>query len=235
MKTHKQSLLVSALCISISLFGQQNNFEKEMEAALQLHVEAKTFEGEKAAEKAFSNIGQDYNNWLAYFWGAYINTQLVNALGNPNANPPKDADPSTYLSRAQKLLDKAAQLVDNNSKTHLSDIGALQLLVYQFQFRFAIEDSERDQLKGQIEKTLNDAVALNPDNPLLYVLVGTNMVRAGEKLSHVLSGRALLKEADRLFKARTISRSISTHFNEEWLAVFWLDFADKKLMSKVTS
>lgn len=235
MKTIRQGLLITMLCLSLSLAGQENDFEKKMEVALQLHMEATTFDGEMASAKAFLDIAEEHQHWLAYFWSAYINTQLVNALGNPSAKPPKDANPNVYLDRAQKHLDTAIQLVDPNNKSLLSDIGALQLLVYQFQFGFAQDDSSRDQLKTQMENVLSKAVVQNPDNPLLYVLVGTNMVQAGDKLSHILSGRALLKEADRLFKSRTTKRSTSTHFNEEWLAVFWLDFADKKLMSKANS
>ena len=207
----------------------QNSYEKKMEAALNLHTAAKTFEDEKKSEKAYLDIAESENNWLAYYWASYIQTQLFNAFENPDTNPPQNVSAANILGKAQEHLDNARNLADKSNNNYLSDIEALQLLIYQFNIRIVSDADEQALLIEKMNTSLKKATLLNRENPLIFVILGTNMVGSTDKYSQLIAGRQLLIEADRLFKNRKIHRSLSTHFNEEWLGLFWLDFADKQL------
>lgn len=231
----KIALSFLLICITATYAIAQGSYEERMETALNLHIEAKTFSEEKKSEEAYLKIAESDNDWLAYYWAAYINTQLFNALGNPQSKPPKDANPKTILDKAQSLLNNASDLVDSDNKKYLSDIGALQILIHQFNLRLNPTETEKKLLLDKMDEELKRAAINNRENPLLYVLIGTNMVGAGDKFSQIISGRALLYEADRLFKLRKKKRSLSTHFNEEWLTLFWLDFSNQQLEQKANS
>ena len=75
---------------------------------------------------------------------------------------------------------------------------------------------------------------LAPDNPVVWVYVGTSLVRSGgEDISiEALSAAVKVMEEAELAFASVTDRAMTTNFNSEWLP-FWLPRAQEQLKAMI--
>ncbi len=219
-------LLLIVLTLSGLSFAGDKDFDLALESALAIHDTASSFASEKIALKAFENVCKKYDDeWLGHYWTAYLYTQVGRLVQRTS----QDEEPMPYIDKAQKHLDKAAELLVNKTAEQESDIYALQILVYNFRGWF--NEAESEKYKAKAKEAFKKAVQANSHNPLLYVMSGTNLVSEGQKendFRKIYAGKILLETAQKKFSETKIARSQTTHWNSEWLP-FWIPHAEKLL------
>lgn len=232
MAYYRISFFSTLLLLTSAVLAQSPDYTKAMKSALHVHDTASTYQAEQAAASAFQKIGNDFTDeWLPNYWASYVYTQLHNATGLPDA--PKGISKEQLMSTAQKQLDIARSKVKEMTPTINSDLKALQAFIYYFNAR----DTGREkgiplynQYVAELKSCLND----NPDNPLAFVLMGTEMLNKVDDIKSVAGGRALLKMADQKFKEAEQLRALTTAWNHEWLWLYWLKFSDKQILNAAT-
>lgn len=235
------------LCVWLLFFfsisggiAQNRNFAQEMEFALHIHDTASVFESELKAVKAFERVGKKYNNeWLPQYWAAYLYTQigrLVDRLERAEAR-------MSFIDKAQEKFDLAAKLLPNKTVEDQSSFHALQGLIYLFKSRFSEGTDSKIYAELGVEE-VNKAIQTNPNNPLVFVLSATSLIRSTTNLGQdgeaepdlrkVLAGNILLEKAKTIFERARPDRSMTTHWNQEWLS-FWLPYSEKLLKGEAKS
>ena len=197
-----------------------------IKSALHVHDTASLYESSHSAAKILEEAASnEKDDWLANYWAAYLYTQI-----GRYKDAPEGAGKYT-CENALKQLDVAQKRYKGDSAAILSDFHALKGFIYYVHTWYdEYEDKDSYYEKRAVE--LKSALKLNPDNPLVYTLLGTEMLRS-ESLKDVVAGRALLNQANTLFKKVNKNRALTTQWNEEWLRFFWLDYADKRLSETV--
>ncbi|NAY93322.1 hypothetical protein GTQ34_15535 [Muricauda sp. JGD-17] len=209
-----------------------------MKKGLFLHEIATGFEDENLTAEHYIQVGQKFTNeWLPNYWACYIYTQLFNMYGR-TPDTPKDVSRSDLLNKAQEQLNIAKERYKGKDAEILSDIDALQGFVNFFKLRNAIGTKKGDSviadLKIQYLEKLKSALQKDPENPLVYVLIGTSMVgKPDSDFREALAAKVLLNKAEELFDNETRHRALSTRWNSEWLGFFWLKNADNVLTKKL--
>ncbi len=230
-------LLVVGTLLGTSLmsFAQAGDFEKSMKAALFVHDTASSFTAEQEVAGLYEAIADEYpDQWLANYWAAYIYTQLTN-LYRRLPEPPADISLEELMTRAQQHLDQVNErLSEVKSDSVWSDVHALQAFVNFFNFRLLTaqnaDSSTIDMARGQYLSEMQKSLTLNPENPLIMVLIGTSMlVNQNADFREFLAAKVLLNRANDLFKSQDTHRALSTRWNQEWLWLFWLKNAEAKL------
>lgn len=221
--------LVMVVCSLVTppIFSAQtpHEYNRRMKEALQLHTDAGNFKEESEATAAYVEIGKDYpDQWLPLYWASYLNTQLANILGRvPDA--PENAEPKEFLEQAQKHLDEASRRLTDSTDSILSDFSALQTLIHMFHARMAKDEKVQERARNEAEKSLKTATRLKPRNPLIFVMVATNLLRKeGLDINRAIAAEALLQEAKDIFETAP-ERALTTHWNQEWIDLFWLNHA----------
>lgn len=212
-------------------FAGNKDFSQAMERALTIHDTASTFASEKIALKAFEAVCKDFENeWLGHYWTAYLYTQVGRLVQRVS----KDENPMPYIDKAQKHLDKSAELLGSKKAMHESDLQALQILVYNFRGWFNESEAEKEKYTELSREAFRKAATANPHNPLLYVMSGTKLISDGQKeenFGKIYAGKILLETAKDKFDQSTVARSETTHWNSEWLP-FWIPRANELLAGK---
>lgn len=223
----KKLTLLSALLAFAILSNAQTldaNYKNRMRMALFIHDTASNYNSEVQAIEAFQSIAQDYSeSWLADYWTSYIYTQISRVKEIPDGRTTIE-----LLEASQKSLDVAKSKVKEMTPDIESDFHALQGFIYYFLSIRDKKDKEAEYRKLS-EQSYRKALSLDSENPLMYVLKGTGLLRDTERIGSVLAGRVLLMEANRLFKLSNQPRALTTNWNQEWLYLYWLKFADKQL------
>lgn len=204
----------------------KGDFKNAIKSALHIHDTASTYLGSLEATKVLEKAANQFEDeWLANYWAAYIHTQL-----SLYQDRPRNAGEFIPVN-AQKQIDIAKARYKGDSSEILSDLHALQSFVYYVYTWWPQHDDKKDEYLQKYQDETRLALKHNPDNPLIYVLLGTYLLRS-DKLSEIVAGRALLYQANAIFKkSNAASRAQTTQWNEEWLRFFWLDNADN-LLSK---
>ncbi len=219
--------LAAAGSLQFAAAASEGPYEKAMKEALTAHDVASDYQGEVKAAQAFAAAGDKFTKeWLPYYWSAYIHTQLANIHGRAK-DAPQDTSPAQLLQESQRYLDKAYSRVSNKNGEIESSFNALQHLIYSFQGRYSRSPDDRKSFNQKADEEFKAAVRNNPHNPLVYVLAATDMVRRPKDLNSALAGRVLLETAKRLFSEAKRDRSLTTHWNAEWIWLYWLEHSER--------
>ncbi|NIR73224.1 hypothetical protein GWO43_08005 [candidate division KSB1 bacterium] len=225
------SVLTFCLLTATQVLGQNPELVKDLEFAIHIHDTASVFESEIEATAAFEKVCEKFpENWRPFYWTAYMYTQIGRAVDILKRNE----DPMSFIDEAQAYFDKAAARLSNKTSGEQSDFQALQSLIYLFKARFSEDETSQNIFKAAGQDALNQAIQANPENPLVYVLTGTALIGEGtgeKNMADILAGRVLLKEAQKKFEAARPERSLTLHWNREWLP-FWLPYTEKLLKGK---
>ncbi len=224
----KHYILIVLSLISISILGQdKRDYHASLKSALHIHDTASSYNASMVAVTLLETTAKNNpEEWLANYWAAYIATQL-------GLYPDRPADAGKILpQKAQLNLEQARMKYKGDSKAIISDLHALQSFVYQYHLWYDEFSDKKDHYISKAKEEGRLALKYNPDNPLMYVLIGTGKVRS-DKIEDVVAGRALLYQANAKFKLVNEHRALTTHWNEEWLRFRWLKYADERLSELV--
>ena len=200
-------------------------FEAQLRAALELHDQAASLEEQAQALTAFQETAAAHpGRWLGHFWTAYEETQIARLRQRAG----EDADLNAYLDRAQNHLAKIEQLQPDTTDRERSSIAQLQGLLYHF--RAVYNPAEAGEWRARSDEAIERGIALDGDNPVVLVMVGTDLIRRGRQEKDpglVLAGIHLLRRAQGEGE-KVSDRSRTTLFNLDWIQ-FWLPGAEKAL------
>ncbi len=219
-------LLVAAIQLSAQDKGELKNI---MKSALHIHDTASVYASSLQAAKMLEKAGETYKDeWMPNYWATYVYTQL-----GLYKDRPKNAGDIIPV-KALENIEKAKKRYTGSDSLILSDIHSLKTFVYYIHTWYPEYAEKRDEYVNKVSAERKISLAYNMDNPMIYVLIGTGMVRS-DKLTDVVAGRALLYQASHIFNQKEAAhKAQSTYWNEEWLHFFWLDNADN-LLSKALS
>ncbi len=203
-------------------------FVAEMEATLAIHDTASTVASEFKALDAFRALSAKYEQaWLPPYWTAYLCTQVARLKGRA-PDFPEDVDAKALVHEAQRYFDQADKNLPDKNDVQKSDFHALQGFIYGW-MGWIVADSEeqKERYRGLTTKEYQAAVRTNPDNPLLFVLFGINLMSNDAEYQEIVAARALLQYANEIFQ-QAPKRAMTTQWNQEFIP-FWKERAEKKL------
>lgn len=231
--------LIGVIIFITSLSAQSNKaYENAMKSALFMHDTASSYSSEQAVANLYEKIAREYQNeWLPNYWASYVYTQLNNMYGRV-PDTPKNVTKNDLMNKAQEHLDQARSRMPDGDKLVESDIHALQALIHYFNFRMSQSASGGEDMilekKQQYQSELKLSLQKNLENPLVLVMLGTTLLGNKESdFKDTLAARIMLNKANELFKQSDTHRALSTRWNQEWLWLFWLKHADKKLQENL--
>lgn len=183
-------------------------FIKAMEQKLAGFDSTRSTAGLQELANAFERIAEaEKNQWLAYYYAALSNVNLgvshALAAGPMGGNAEK-TDP--IADKAEKLLNKAEELSKDNSEIYVVKklIASLRMLG---------DVMNRYMTYGPVAaEALATAKRLNPENPRVYVLEGTDQFNIPEQYGgSKTEAKRLLEEAMKKFE--TFKPESSIHPN----------------------
>ena len=156
-------LFATALFFTLTAFAQTTSYEAAMGQNLEALGKAKTVEEYQQVANLFERIaGTEQKQWLPLY---YASLSYINMCNHEKGNDKKDA----YLDKAQDYLQKALKLEPNESELH-----ALQGLLHMV--RIQVSPMARGmKYSGMATAALEKAKSINPDNPRVHYLMGSNL------------------------------------------------------------
>lgn len=154
-----KTLTLTAVLILAATTGFCNDaFQKAMTSSITKLYQAQTIPDYIDAANRFERISKiETSEWLPLYYASYA---YIMASFQETDNAKKDAD----LDQAQKFLDQAFSIDPNESELYM-----LQGFLYPS--RINIDPMNRGmQYMGEMNKALDKALELNPDNPRVYFL-----------------------------------------------------------------
>jgi tetratricopeptide (TPR) repeat protein len=159
-----KKLIVTFVFVSIFSFGFSNeNYEKAMGLSIETLFQSKTISEYVEVANQFERISQiEKAEWLPLYYASFAYIMI-------SFQEPDNAKKDTYLDQAQKYLDQAKAIEPNESELYM-----LQGFLYPS--RINVDPMNRGMLYiGDMNKSLDKALELNPDNPRVYYLRATIM------------------------------------------------------------
>ncbi len=157
-----KTLTLTAILLVLSITGFCNDvYQKAMTTSIEKLFQAKTIPDYIEVANQFDRISKiEKTEWLPLYYASYAYI-MISFQETDNAK--KDAD----LDQAQKFLDQAFKIDSSESELYL-----LQGFLYPS--RINIDPMNRGmQYMGDMNKALDKALELNPDNPRVYFLRAT--------------------------------------------------------------
>ncbi len=225
-------VLLGATClVSSSLLAQDMAFAIAMKNASVAHDTASSAESELLAIEACKKIIRQYPNaWAPYFWTSYYATQITRYPSIIRGEK-RQKDVSHYLEMAQQNLDQATKLVPADANRIRSSFSALQALIYAFKVS-SVPENEIAQYQARYREAISEAIQSSPDNPVVHVLLATDMIKEGQRdedIRKLVAGKVMLNSAEETFnllEENQIHHSLTHHFNQEWVS-FWSSHVEK--------
>ncbi len=224
--------LFVAILFSLVFFSQtraQNGqFEMEIESALAVHDTASSVASEMAALEAFRELTTRYQKeWLPPYWTAYLCTQVARLKGRAS-DFPVNLDPKALIDEAQEQFHKANARTPDKDDILKSDFHMLQGFIYGWrEWITASSEEEKEKYRAMRQAEYDRAMRLNPENPLMYVMVGIQLQDEPRDHNDALAAVALLNYAEEIF-SRAARRSLTTYWNRDFIP-YWRSEARKKL------
>jgi hypothetical protein len=195
----KKILLFGILSLAmLASFSQSEKFVKAMEEKLSGFDSVRSTEGLQELANSFERIAEaEKTQWLPYYYAALTNVNLgfnyAMAAGSMGGNAEK-VDP--LADKAEKLLNKAEELSKDNS-----EIFVIKKLIATV--RMMGDVMNRYMTYGPIaSQALETAKKLNPENPRVYVLEGTDQFTTPEQFGgSKTEAKRLLELAVKKFEA----------------------------------
>ncbi|MEP5610697.1 MAG: hypothetical protein ABJP45_00535 [Cyclobacteriaceae bacterium] len=222
MKKHLLPLLLCLLFL-IGTSQDKRKYNGVIKSAFHIHDTASVYKSSLYAAKILEEVAEEFpEEWLANYWAAYIYTQL-----SLYPDRPKNAGEIVPIN-AQKNMTIAMDRYKGDSSRIVSNLHALQSFVYSVHTWYPEFKDEAESYREKSRESGKEALKHNPDNPIMYVLMGISKL-SSDKLDDVVAGRALLYRARTLFKEVSEHPAFTMHWNENWLRFRWLKYADTRL------
>lgn len=195
----KGLILVLAIIIAVTVFAQSDKYVKAMEPKVAMLDSNNSADGWKDLANAFERIGDaEKTKWEPYYYAAFATVMAGNfsmpmdgSLGDNSAI----ADP--FADKAEKLINKAAELAGENSEVY-----CVKKMMYSL--RMMGNPMSRYMTDGaKANEALEKAKSLNENNPRVYILQGQDKFYTPEQFG------GSKEEAKKLFeKAQGIFMTI---------------------------
>ncbi|HEY3389364.1 MAG TPA: hypothetical protein VGK38_07330 [Prolixibacteraceae bacterium] len=197
--------IITLVLVSLFSFGFANeNYEKAMSLSIEKLFQSKTIPEYVEVANQFERISNNERaEWLPLYYASFAYIMI-------SYQEPENAKKDTYLDQAQKYLDQAKAIDPNESELHM-----LQGFLYPS--RITVDPINRGMTYvGEMNKSLDKALELNPDNPRVYYLRATmtfHMPEAyGGGAAKALPLYITADEKFRIFKPKT---GISPNWGKE--------------------
>lgn len=208
------------------LYAQDEPFYREMETALNIHDTSSTLASEIMAANTFEKTADRYPlQWLPCFWASYIHSQIARLY----LMEKKTEAATQSFKQTQYYFDRIKVGAKSVSAIEQSSMEALQSLIYSLQKN--LQKDSATELNKKANDELIKAIQTNPNNPVVWVMIGTNLIAEGKQdkdSKKIVAGKILLESAEREFNSSVAHRSRTTNFNSEWLQ-FWIPEAHRLL------
>jgi len=159
-----KKLFATLILVSLFSFGFANEaYEKAMGLSIETLFQVKTIPEYIEVANQFERIStMEKGEWLPLYYASFAYIMI-------SFQEPDNAKKDTYLDQAQKYLDQAMAIDPNESELYM-----LQGFLYPS--RINVDPMNRGMLYiGDMNKSLDKALELNPDNPRVYYLRATIM------------------------------------------------------------
>lgn len=155
-----KTLFAFIFTMSLGIFvNVQNQYQEAILSAIEtMNNNSESVSGLQGAANTFERISMnEANEWLPLYYASY--SYILMSYQEPDLSR-KDM----YLDRAQKFLDKAFEIDENESELYV-----LQAFLYPS--RITVDPVSRGmEYMPLIDQNLDKAINLNPDNPRSYFL-----------------------------------------------------------------
>lgn len=227
----KQILLSLLLICSVRLaMGQdadKRRYNATIKSAYHIHDTASVYASSLYAAELLDKLSDEFpNEWMASYWSAYIYTQC-----GLYPDRPKNAG-EIFPPNALRNINEAITRYKGDSSRILSNLYSLKAFALSNHMWYPEHRAEADSYKEQAAEASKTALRYNPNNPMIYVLVGTSKLNS-DNINDIVAARATLYRARTLFKEVDEHPAFTMHWNENWLRFRWLKFADQKLQQLV--
>jgi hypothetical protein len=189
----KKLITAIAILVSVSGFAQSGKYEAAMKKNLALFDSVKTTTDYLSLAAAFERIGEtEKTQWLPYYYAAL-------ALSSPGWTDP-NVNKDENAAKMKALCDKADALQKTSEVYEVRYMAALQQMLVDPQTRYMTAGTEmQDAMKKGLE--------LNPENPRLYYLQGSNIFNTPEQWGGgKANAKPLLEKAVALYKKENETR-----------------------------
>jgi tetratricopeptide (TPR) repeat protein len=200
-----KKLFIILVLSSLSFSGFSNEaYQKAMTQSIEKLFQATTIPEFVEIANQFERISNnEKSEWLPLYYASYAYIMI-------SFQEQENAKKDQFLDQAQKYLDQAMVIDPNESELHM-----LQGFLYPS--RITIDPMTRGmELMPEMNKSLNKALELNPDNPRVYYLRATmtyHMPEAyGGGATIALPLYLVAVEKFRIFKPKT---AISPNWGKE--------------------
>ena len=200
-----KKLIITLVLVSLFSFGFANEaYEKAMSLSIEKLFRVKTIPEYVEVANQFERISQiEKAEWLPLYNASF--SYIMISFQEPD-NVKKD----TFLDQAQKYLDLAKAIDPNESELYM-----LQGFLYPS--RINVDPMNRGMLYiGDMNKSLDKALELNPDNPRVYYLRATMTFHMPEAYGGgAAKALPLYLTADEKFKIFKPKTAISPNWGKE--------------------
>jgi len=196
---------ITLVLVSLFSFGfSSETYEKAMSLSIEKLFQSKTIPEYVEVANQFERISKtEKAEWLPLYYATFAYIMI-------SFQEPENAKKDSYLDQAQKLLDQAKAIAPNESEVHM-----LQGFLYPS--RINIDPMNRGMIYiADMNKSLDKALELNPDNPRVYYLRATMTCHTPEAYgggaAKALPLYETATEKFRIFKPKT---AISPNWGKE--------------------
>ena len=159
-----KKLIATLILVSLFSIGFANEaYEKAMSLSIEKLFHSRTLPEYVEVANQFERISKsEKTEWLPLYYVSFAYIMI-------SYQEPENAKKDTYLDQAQQYLDQAMTIDPNESELHM-----LQGFLYPS--RINIDPMNRGMTyMADLNKSLDKALELNPDNPRVYYLRATMM------------------------------------------------------------
>jgi len=200
-----KKLIVSLALVSLfSLCFADETYQAAMSQSIGKLFQAKSIPEYIEVANQFERISNiEKTEWLPLYYASFAYVMV-------SFQEPENAKKDTYLDQAQKYLDRAMAIDPNESELHL-----MQGFLYPS--RITVDPLNRGmELMPAMNKSLDKALELNPDNPRVYYLRATMTFHTPQEYGGgAVKALPLFLQAEEKFNIFKPKTSISPNWGKE--------------------
>lgn len=160
------------------------------------------------------------DNWINTYWTAFAYSQCGRLTETP----------LVYYDTAQTYLDRTKEKLSSLDLKEKSDVYTLESLINSLKAgqHWAKGDREMGMKLNRTEnESLTKAMALNVENPRVYLLTATSLITDGRRTKndgYILAGRKMLEIAKQKYEANKSENPLYPDWGSGWVN-FWISNA----------
>lgn len=200
-----QLIILFAISSLFLAATQPVQYEAAMEKAIEQLYQAQTAEALQAAANTFDRIAQkETDKWRPRYYAGYA--QLMSATRSDD------------LSKVDKLLDVALDHIKAAKELSPGNSELLTLEGFIHMMRIPVDPASRGpQYSGMAMGALQQAVAMDPDNPRARLILSDMQYGTAQFFgSDTSEACATLKKAIELFETSTPAHKLDPAWGKEW-------------------